>query len=294
MRRLIAALFVAVATCWSAKPAFAGFFGGGYDNPTAGTVTALAGESSTSPASYSSPAAASQPDPCQFQWISGSDLAGPGGQTNGAWAFLIAGPPSCVAGLTQGIFGAFPGYWFPDATPAGAAPPPQQLASLTLSSASAGGPGVQTWPPSANGETNFPTWVHVSSGWSPITATATDAGVTVTVTATPTTMTVATVDSTDGGSTYEPVSLTCPGPGSAYDPNQPYDSQHSDCSVTWSWPSADYGSGANYGTYPLTVSVTYSVSWTATGPGGGTGTLAPITRSTTLEYRVGEVEALGS
>jgi hypothetical protein len=120
-----------------------------------------------------------------------------------------------------------------------------------------------------------------------VSATARAGAVSVTVTATPTETVISSVDSSDGGATYHPIRLACPGPGAAYDPNRPYANQRSDCSLTWAWPSAHYGSGS----YPLTVAVVYQVAWS--GAGGG-GALPTITRSSTVAYPVGEIEALGS
>jgi hypothetical protein len=109
----------------------------------------------------------------------------------------------------------------------------------------------------------------------------------VTVTATPSSVVLESVDSTDGGVTFHQVTHQCTGPGSAFDSTKPAGGGNEGCSLTWSWPSAHYGSG----TFPLTVTVTYGVAWTGT---GGRGTLPAITRSSTEQFAVGEIEAVGS
>ena len=294
MRRLtLGALVVAATATGLARPAFAGAFDSGVDNPAVGSVAVTASDTGSDPPDQAS-ATASVPSPCDYTWIAGTDLPGPDGSTSGTWGYPSGtNPPGCRNALPAGFYGPPTAFWVA-ATAGALAPAPQQVAITALSSAQLIDPTFQTWPPDGHAEVNWPTWIHVSSGWAPISTSATAGPVTATVTATPTSMTVSSFDSSDGGSTYRRISVTCPGPGTAYNPNQPYSGQHSDCTITWAWPSANYGSGRSYGMYPLTVSVTYSVSWAATGGPGGGGTLAPITRSTTVDFRVGEVEALGS
>jgi len=285
---------MAVVSAWlllSATPAWGGSSIGAFDDPAGGTVTATASQSPPTAEAMRPVSVASAVEPCQYLWVSGTDLAGPDGTSQGAWAVPYPSDPSyCVNGLQPGPFSGPEAYWVPTAQAGPGAPGPRALATQALSQAAIALPQVQTWPPSGRGEVNFSTWVHVSS-WAPVSASATAAGLTVTVTATPTKTIVSSFDSDDGGATYQPVQVTCPGPGSAYDPDQPYADQHTDCSMTWSWPSAHYGSGSSAGSYPLTVTVVYAVTWA--GPGGG-GALPAITRSTTLDYPVGEIEALGS
>ena len=289
MRRLtLGTALLLAALIGSANAATADFLEGGYDNPAAGSVTAMAGQTPAATQGTSVTPTAYTPDPCQYAWVSGTDLAGPDGSTSGTWAYpYISNPPSCRGAMTPGQYGPPTAFWVPQAPAANAVPPPRMLAQQALSSSSLPVPAMQTWPPSGRGETNFPTWVHLSSPWAPVSATATAGPVRVTVTATPTEMQVSSVDSADGGATYRPIQVTCTGPGAAYDPNRPYAEQHTDCSITWAWPSANYSSG----TYPLTITVVYQVGWA--GPAGG-GALPVITRSSTYPYRVGEIEALGS
>ena len=289
MRRVVVGLGVlAGSILLSGEAAWAGLTSAALDNPMAGSITAEAtqtgGAAPDSPVSYT----AAGSNPCAYTWISGSDLAGPDGSTSGTWAYPYAtDPASCRGALAPGVYGPPSAFWVPTGPAAATAPPPQVLAQQAMSSAQLPLPTVQTWPPSGSGATNFPTWVHLSSPWAPISATATAGATRVTVTATPSSMQVSSVDSSDGGASYHPVQVSCPGPGAAYDPNKPYADQHTDCSISWSWPSANYGAG----TYPLTITVVYQVSWA--GPRGG-GALPVITRSSTYPYRVGEIEALGS
>jgi hypothetical protein len=189
--------------------------------------------------------------------------------------------------LLPGQYGPPSAFWVPGAPGGPPLPTPQALAVQGLSQAQVPGPAVATWPPSGHGEVNFPTWVHVGSPWAPVSATATAGPESVTVTATPTGTVVSSVDSSDGGVSFHSIQVTCAGPGAAYDPSTPYSAQHTDCSLTWVWPSAHYRSG----TYPLTVAVTYQVAWSGSGGGGA---LPAITRSTTVAYPVGEIEAIGT
>lgn len=297
MRRVVAAAVSLVVVTMNSSPAWSDNFGGGYDSPSSGQITAQATSSAGVVTAGSSAPTSISPsvDPCHYGWIPGTDLAGPDGATNGAWVYPSGGSAVCANTFAiLGQLGATAFNWVPASNAPAAGPSPQQLAVQALSSTAIPGPSFQTWPPNGHGVVNWPTWVHISSGWGPVSASATAGPVTATVTATPTSMTVSSFDSSDGGSSYHPISVSCPGPGTAYNPNEPYSEQHSDCTISWAWPSANYGSASAYGTYPLTVSVTYTVSWITTGGPGGGGTLTPITRSTTVDFRVGEVEALGS
>ncbi|MGH9089941.1 MAG: hypothetical protein ACRDZR_00950 [Acidimicrobiales bacterium] len=57
--------------------------------------------------------------------------------------------------------------------------------------------------------------------------------------------------------------VTCDGPGTPYDPSAP--DATTDCSYTWTQPSAGQPGGA----YQVTATVDYGVTWGATGAAGG-------------------------
>ena len=93
------------------------------------------------------------------------------------------------------------------------------------------------------------TWLWVSpAAWHPLTATASAGSVTTTATATPTKVAW---DMGDGST------VTCDGPGTPYDPSSP--AATTTCSYTWS----------TAGTYTVTATSYWSVSWSATGAAGG-------------------------
>jgi hypothetical protein len=172
-------------------------------------------------------------------------------------------------------------------------PSPLVLAIEAVDHASFPPATIETWPPQNYGQggsagviVNFPTMVHMTN-WAPLTASATAGAVTSTVTATPSSMTITSQDSTDGGTSYEPISTSCTGPGAIYNPNEPMSAQDA-CSLRWRWPSATYQGSV----YPLKVTVNYSVRWTAIGAPGG-GVLPSVTHTTTFGFRVGEIEILG-
>ena len=100
--------------------------------------------------------------------------------------------------------------------------------------------------------------------------------VAATVTATP----VEVVWDTGDGTT-----TTCDA-GTPYDPTRPPADQRSGCTHVFTRTSA----GRPGGTYAVTATVTYEVTWSAST--GGAGTLGTLTRSTTIPVRVVEAQAL--
>ncbi len=116
---------------------------------------------------------------------------------------------------------------------------------------------VEMSPTAADITVNLPTWLWVDrSMWHGISATAAAGPVSATATATP--------DQVvwrmgDGGT------VTCKGPGSPWTSQSPPD-QASDCSYTYTQDSATQPGG----TYAVTTTVYWHVTWTSQGaPGGG-------------------------
>jgi hypothetical protein len=124
----------------------------------------------------------------------------------------------------------------------------------------------------------IPTWLALADPWVATQASASVAGVTSTVTAQPTSVRW---DLGDG------TSVTCAGPGTAFDSSVPVTDQASDCAHTYTWPSHPQPGGA----YQVGATVSYDVTWSATT--GAAGELGTITRSTTTPVRVLEVQAIG-
>jgi hypothetical protein len=166
--------------------------------------------------------------------------------------------------------------------PAGAAPPgvsPLVLAEQALGSAVFPQMAMGTNPPSGRLVVNFPVWLHLSRGWAPVSASASAGGVSATVTAAPSQVTWS---MGDGGS------VTCGGPGVAYDPSRSYESQvPPSCGYTYRAPST----GSPGGVFMVTATVTWQVSWTAAGAAGG-GALPAVSRSESVPVTVGEVQVV--
>ena len=140
-------------------------------------------------------------------------------------------------------------------------------------------PDVQTSPSADDDQlVGVPTWLWVGDAWAPRSATASLPGVSVTVTATPGSVVW---DMGNGDR------VVCQSPGTAYDPDRPNGEQVTDCSYTYSRSSA-HQPGQRY---PVTATMTWEVSWTASGVAGG-GSLGALSRSTTFGLRVAEAQAL--
>ena len=126
--------------------------------------------------------------------------------------------------------------------------------------------------------TQVQTWLWVDeSWWQPYTVTVRAGQVETTLTANPVR---AVWDTGDGETT------TCIGPGVAWRPGMADDATY--CKHTYRHSSA----GRPGGTYPLTVTIEFDVTWTANVGVGGT--LAGVTRSATREVAVGEIQAVES
>ncbi len=124
--------------------------------------------------------------------------------------------------------------------------------------------------------TRVRTWLWVDDGWwRDYSATADAGGVSTTVSARPVR---AAWSMGDGGTT------TCDGPGRPWRSGLADDA--TDCSYLYENSSATEPGG----TYTMTVTVTFAVSWSSSIGSGGT--LAPVTRSVSRPVRVGEIQAI--
>ncbi len=208
------------------------------------------------------------------------ELLGVGGPEPGYWAITEctgpgAPPPSQPFWVTTE----------PEPAPPAAAPttPPApatvaQQAAKTLHLAS---PVIEMAPPeNAEQLTGVAVWLWVSpAAWQPEQVSATVDGVTASATATPEEV----VWNMGDGHT-----VTCQGPGTPYDASDP--NATTDCSYTWESPSATQPSG----TYQVTATIEFAVSWTAAGAAGG-GNLGVVPgAAATAQITVGEAEALNT
>ena len=144
-------------------------------------------------------------------------------------------------------------------------------------------PGVDMSPPAKSDQlVNLETWLWVDpAAFQPVSASAAAGGVAVTTTASPERVTW---DMGNGDR------VTCAGPGTPYDPSKPASAQQTSCSYTYRQSSAGQPGGA----FPVTATVSWQVTWTATGVAAGqpaAGNLGVVTRSSTANVRVAEAEA---
>jgi hypothetical protein len=83
--------------------------------------------------------------------------------------------------------------------------------------------------------------------------------------------------------------VTCPGPGTPYDPEKPESSQGSPCSYIYQHDSGQEPDGA----YTVTTAVTWNVSWTTNEPlGADSGTLPSQTRAGNFPLVVHSYQAI--
>jgi hypothetical protein len=148
-------------------------------------------------------------------------------------------------------------------------------------------PQIET-NPSTTAIVNLPTWLWVGKGtWGQESVSATVGTVTATATATPQQVVWTTGD---GGS------VTCEGPGTAYQPSVPAQSQTTNCSYTYRRSSAGEpvaNGDPNSAGFPVTATITWGVSWTAQGEAAG-GTLAPLTTTSSTSLPVEQIQSVSN
>ncbi len=255
-------LATSVSTLAGAAQAWAGDPNGqnSWANATAsgGQLTVQAGQTRWTPPSGSTWAtrASSSPPPgkpnpnqpygCTYQVDpQGQQLLGAGGPTPGQWVFPVCAGP--------GVLNPMPPFWVaqPQAQAATVQVNPAIVAQQALSKLPLPSATIEMAPPDGRPQlVGVATWLWIDSGaWRPLTATASAGTVTATATATPTKVAW---EMGDGNQ------VTCNGPGTPYNPSNPNGT--TGCSYTWSAA----------GSYQVTATVYWSVTWTATGaPGGG-------------------------
>ena len=276
-RQLIAAILGA-AVLMVASPAAAddrpGGSGGAYVDP-GGDPTAVAADGGSGGGSSGGSTGGSAENPCPWRVVVADDFAFP------MYDPITGEPQHSATGRWLGRWcdgdGGLFGYFV---KPEGGLVDPNQLALDALASVTIASPAIRT-SPSEHGSlyVQVPTWLWLEqSWWQPYEATANAGRVSSTVRATP----VATRWSLGDGN-----SVSCRGPGTPWRPGLPEDG--STCTHTYRSSSATNPGG----TFHIEATVTIEVSWTTNVPGGG-GRLPAITRTSTVDVEVGEIQAIGT
>ncbi|WP_235433671.1 MULTISPECIES: hypothetical protein [Protofrankia] len=148
-----------------------------------------------------------------------------------------------------------PPVWIPDAAPGAAGPDPAGLAEQARNRLRLAGPRI-VMSPTGDQLVRLPTWLWLDpAGWAALSATAAAGGVAVTAVATPVEVTWALGD---GGT------VTCTGPGTPFPAGADPASVSPDCGYTYRDRSLD----APGGTFPVTATVRWDVSWAGAGQAG--------------------------
>jgi hypothetical protein len=193
------------------------------------------------------------------------------GHEPGAWYMW-----KCSEGVTDGLYR--PPVWIPDGQQPGPAllPSPAEVAQMAHKQLRLPAPTISA-NPTGDQLVNLPTWMWLSSGWRPVSATASVPGVSVTATATPTSVIWAMGDGT---------TVTCNGAGTPYSAADP-EAPSPDCGHVYRRSSASQSGQA----FPVTATVYWIVSWSGAGQGG---TFPDMTTAGSASFRVAESQALNS
>jgi hypothetical protein len=288
----IVVLVTTIISLWAAT-AYGATSGSGSDG--GGTVTVGAGDGGSTvgvagdPNGGSGPTISSgnagpagSPWTCRDQPLPLNDVGfAPGGPAPGGW-FSVTCTNSRTGSSTTST------EWIADqATTAPASPgvDPLVLALQAESSLSLPRP-VMHFSPSGYSVVNLPTWLWIdASTWLAQTVSAAAGVVSVTAVATPTSV---------SWSMGDGAVVTCPGPGTSYDTQEPWRSQTTSCAYTYATSSAGQASSdgnANDRAFNVTATVAWSVTWSAQGTPGG-GALPSLTTSASSTLRVEQVESI--
>jgi len=271
---------------WAATNSGSASDGGNTVNVGAGSASSSPGRAvhgGTHEPSRSGSAAA----PCTYIPLPAKQAAtfGAGGPTPGAWYFV-----KCPGKKLTIYSGAL--SWFPTGSPTVAGTPaaaPNALAQQAADSLTLPSPVVDL-NPSAFSVVNLSSWLWIDPQiWHSYRATATAGNVSATAVAVPSTVLWTMGDGH---------SVVCGDPGTPYQPTVPELAQTTDCSYTYlkssaGQPSANGDGDSNNGAFRVTATITWTVSWSATGVAGG-GSLPPLHTSSTVPVRVEQIESVGT
>ena len=278
---------VIVAILSGAEPAWAndpnGQYGWTSAQASGGQLTVQAGDTEWVPPAGSHWANAAKPAPppgkpnpnqpygCSYSagGAQATAMIGVGGPQPGQWVFPVCAGP--------GVIDPMPPFWVTGAQPVAAVAQvsPMVVALQAVRRLGLGSPTIEMAPPTGDPQlVGVATWLWIDPGaWKAVSASASAGPVTTTATATPSKVVW---DMGDGAS------VTCAGPGTPYDPNEP--NATTDCSYTWAAP----------GTYQVTATIYWSVTWTATGAPGGGNLGAQSGPAAGVSVRVVESEAINT
>lgn len=203
--------------------------------------------------------------------VSAVQKVGPPPDEEGAWyVWRCSG-----RGFTDALYRA--PVWIADGDVPGAeaGPSPAELAQQARDRLRLPSPSVST-SPVGDQLVNVPTWLWLSGGFEPVSATAAVPGVSVTAVAAPT----AVVWGMGDGAT-----VTCRGPGTPFVAGGDPSAASPDCGHTYRSSSAGQPGAA----FPVTVTVRWTVTWSGAGDGG---TFPDLDSTITTTFRVAEVQVL--
>lgn len=279
-RALILAVVVLTVFGAAASPVAAddrpGGDGGAYVDPDDGDPTAVAEDGDTDGGGGGSGGGGGTEDPCYWRVSIEDDFEFAIYELD--YTRLHSATGRWLERWCDGIGNAGVGEYF--AVPEGGLADPYQLAVDALASVGIAPPAIRT-SPSESGRlyVQVPTWLWLDrTWWQSYEATASAGRVWSTVRATP----VATRWTLGDGD-----AVSCSGPGTPWRRGLSEDA--STCSHIYRVSSASRPGG----TFDLEATVTIEVSWTTNAPVGG-GTLPAISRTSSLDVEVGEIQAIGT
>jgi hypothetical protein len=200
--------------------------------------------------------------------------AGPVPGQQGSWyVWRCTGP-----GNVDAVF--HPPIWIAAGQPAPgrpALPSPAQMAQVALRQLRLPTPGISA-NPAGEQLVRLPTWMWLSAGWQPVSATAAVPGVSVTATATPMSVSWSMGD----GHTVQCAGRGTPFPGGT-NPAAP----SPDCGHTYSASSAGQPGQA----YSVSATVHWKVTWAGAGQNG---VFPDMTTTANAAFRVAEAQALNT
>ncbi|MFD8494977.1 hypothetical protein [Amycolatopsis sp. NPDC059657] len=182
-----------------------------------------------------------------------------------------------TSGVRDGLYR--PPVWIADGQAPGAAalPSPAELAQMARKQLRLPTPTIAA-NPAGDQLVNLPTWMWLSGGWGPVSATASVPGVSVTAVATPTSVSWSMGDGT---------TVTCRGAGTPFRAGSDPKASSPDCGHTYRISSARQAGQA----FPVAATVHWTISWSGAGQGG---TFPDMTTTGDAAFRVAESQALNN